>query len=470
MRTLISLLTCLSGFTGIAQSEVIRGRMSLAPVRPYLFTDDNYAEVMDRTKALPSQAPRVGSSIPSDPREYLLKDQVRQVNGELEEAYNRAMLEWLEDVIVPEFSKILRADFGTLESPLAVIQGALLTSTRALKKELPKIEEALSLPAGKRMITVLVAPWDKEPLTGENANKIWKEKNRYAPRQLGFNSWHVTPTRDYAAKHFLRDEEQGEVLSFGRGGNLLNRIYDLTERATAAVLADSPNNNEFYAVPPYAYPIAFTVSLEIEKGNSDLRVQALLGLQPLRMKLNPTSRSPEAEIGIVGISESKPRTEQDTVIEYPLVLATYEQDLRQELKTVPFHVKFGVTPYYHHFLQRLDIDNENGGWRITPYLEGHALKAGFRIPVKIHIASMNVELDPATHGARVSDIDTAIDVTLVRGLRLSFEDGKAADQASREIQTAANQMIAQSIADAETRGRAEALKRFPIAALYLNGK
>ena len=70
----------------------------------------------------------------------------------------------------------------------------------------------------------------------------------------------------------------------------------------------------------------------------------------------------------------------------------------------------------------------------------------------------------------VANLKSAISINITSGIRLGLKDGQAVDQAAKELQSNMNQMIAKAIADAETKGKAEAVKLFPAASLFVDGK
>ena len=191
-----------------SHAEVLRYRIGQSTVRPHLFIDDSAWEAMSRTSKLPSQTPLVGNSVPRDPRDYLLRDKVQQArNGQLDAVYRKTVEEILTKQFLPAFSQLLRSDFGTTQSPMGVLQSALVVATDQLRQSIPQIEEALALPSTTRDIVWMIAPWDKP--TGAHA-----KRERYSPGQMGFSLDARTPTRNWAAKHWIYDED-GTPISTG---------------------------------------------------------------------------------------------------------------------------------------------------------------------------------------------------------------------------------------------------------------
>src|SRR5690606_23888349 len=124
---------------------------------------------------------------------------------------------------------------------------------------------------------------------------------------------------DFAVKHWIYDESSGDPVSFGQRGNLGARVREVAERSTAIVM-EEPYNETPHLVPPYVYPVAFLVHLKIAPGDSRLRLQALLGLQPMLQNLEPAKKSSGAEITHAGVPQPSGLTKDDTILNYPLTV------------------------------------------------------------------------------------------------------------------------------------------------------
>ena len=121
----------------------------------------------------------------------------------------------------------------------------------------------MSMPSGPRHVVFLFGPWDTTPYSEDRANAAWAKNERYSPGRLGFSGRFPEPTRDFGAKHWLYDpNDDGYGYSYGRRGNMGNRVRDLAERSSAIVM-ESPYEEQPHLVAPYVYPIAFLVHLEV---------------------------------------------------------------------------------------------------------------------------------------------------------------------------------------------------------------
>jgi len=148
------------------------------------------------------------------------------------------------------------------------------------------------------------------------------------------------------------------------------------------------------------------------------------------------------------------------------------------------HFDFGIWESYHPFNKRITLGKANGAWRLSPYLGGDFIKGRatsywthIRVPVRIHMTGFDIVADPRAQTAVMENLQTAIELFDRRGgrllpfptgIRIGITEGQPTDQASREIQGSVNTMIAQAFADARTKTRAQALQKFPLAALFID--
>src|SRR4051794_38693038 len=109
----------LLGIADLAHSDVLKYKLSQTSVRPYVFVDDSAWEAAPKSRALPSQTRLLGGQPPSDPREYLLRDQVQGTTDgqQFKAIYQKSVEEVLSQQFLPAFSKLLRSDLGGTESP-----------------------------------------------------------------------------------------------------------------------------------------------------------------------------------------------------------------------------------------------------------------------------------------------------------------------------------------------------------------
>jgi hypothetical protein len=468
----------------VARAEVLQYQVGKSTVRPYLFVDDNKWEALDRTQVLPSQNRKVGDSVPNDARLYLLRDKVKPVgNGDLQAVYTGTVEEILNNQFLPAFSKLGRMDLSTGEAPMTVLTGVLKTAADQMRQALPQIEQALALPSGARQIVFMIAPWDKAPYNEAGSISAYQREERYAPRQMGFSSLWRTPTRDWAAKNWIYDEQAGEAISTGLMGNLGARVQEIAQRQCAIVL-EQPYAETPHQVPPYVYPVAILIRLKVQPGASSLKIQALLGLQPMLQALDPPNKAPMAEIVNAGVPQAAGLTEDDSNWNYPLTLVTFEQPLAQALSQVRLHFDFGIWSQYHHFRRAIELTRDNSAWRMTPYLGGDLVKGNvnsywthLRVPVRIHMTQFDVVNSVSAADAHMENLKTAIEIfdrqggkliPFATGINIGITNGSPTDQAATQIQQSVNDMITKAFADARKGAREAALKKFPLAALFLD--
>jgi hypothetical protein len=470
-----------------AHSEVLRYRIGQSTVRPYLFVDDSGWETMPRTTALPSQTPRLGTTVPTDPRDYFLKDAVRaNANGELNDVYRRTVEEILTKQFLPAFSQLLRSDFGTTQSPMGVLQSALIVATDQLRAAVPQIEAALAAPNTSRDIVWMIAPWDKAPSANAGVAAVAAKRERFSPGHLGFGDAR-TPTRNWAAKHWIYDED-GSPISTGAMGNLGNRINEVAQRSSA-MITDGEYAETPYSVPPYVYPVAILIHLKVVSGATTLKTQLLMGLQPMVQALNPPPpASGGAEIKMAGVPQAGGLNAGDSTTNYPLTLITFRHNLRDQLPAVRLHFDFGIWEGYSPFRRemRLHHTKETGSWRFSPYLSGDFVKGNtasdwthLRVPVRVHMTEFDIVANPRAETAVMENLQTGIEIFDRRGgrlipfptgIRVGILNNGVTQGAAREIQNSVNQQIAAAFADARTKTRAQALEKFPLAALFINGQ
>ncbi|MCC7440596.1 MAG: hypothetical protein IT285_03120 [Bdellovibrionales bacterium] len=456
--------------------------MTQSPVRPHLFVDDNAWEALDRSRALPSQKPAVGASAPTDPRLYLLRDQVKPQSGQLAAVYGQTIDEILSQQFIPAFSELMRMDLDGASAPVNLLERVLRTAAGHLKEALPKIEAALATNAGPRHLTFLIAPWDKAPATDAAAKAAWERGSRYSPRRMGFSTKRRTPVRDWGVKHWLYDEE-GYPIVTGLKGNLGNRVNDVAQHNTAIVLQNAYDETP-HLVPPYVYPVAFLINLTVKPGASTIRLQALLGMQPLLQRLEPATTSPTAEITHAGVPQPGGFTANDTSTNYPMMLVSFEHLLKNELRDMRLNFNFGTWEGYHPFRRRMKLNTANSAWRLTPYLGGDAIKGStasywthLRVPIRVHMTSFDIVTNLTAQTAKMENLKTSIEVfdrragalvPFATNVQIGLTDGQPTQQAAQEVQNTANQMIAKAFADAKRGAKDQALKKFPLAALFID--
>lgn len=452
---------------GLGRAEIILPQADKSGLRMNVFVDDNYWEVLDRNLKLPSQNPFYAQSSDYDPRDVLINKERMITNKALEIINSSDAQDFLIKKIIPQFSILLRAEQGENASLMETFKLSLKQAIAIFEKNLPELEKSLSLPGGgKRVITILVAPWERTPLTDSKLISKYLQQQRFASGQMGFSEMFTTPIRDFGAKHFLRDEESGEALEIGQMGNLFHRLNDQAQATCALILGDET----FYQVPPFAFPLSFLVKFSIAPGNSQVDVDFLAGLHPLHMKMEPASKNNQAEIDQLGVPQVGPLSAEDSTMVYPMVLTHFTHKGRSNPKELKLNLQFGVSPTYHPFKRSLELMNQRGAWKLTPYLQGHALKAGLKIPVQIHITSFDLGMELNSSAVSVSNLQSALNLELPAGIKVGLVDGKVVDQAGRDIQNNMNAMIVQNIALAKQKTRAESAKVFPVAPLFIQGQ
>jgi hypothetical protein len=463
--------------TSASSAAVLQYKTSKAPVRPFLFVDDDAIESSDRERPLPSQSRTIGGRVPADPRDYLLRDTVSGTDRGLAPVYAKAAEELVQQQILPVFAKLLRSNLGAAESPLSLLGDVLKAASEQLRARLPEIEAALASGGRPRRITWLVAPWNR-------TEDDLVAHERYAPGQLGFNYSLRTPTRNFAGKHLLFGGTR--LISSGRQGTLQNTVNDWAEWSTRVQYTDEYAEVP-HAFPPYAYPVGFLVSLTIAPGASKIQAQLLLGLHPLAQKM-ALSPADGAVINRAGVPQGgELRDSGDRLRHYPMALATFaEHDLRQPVETVPLHVDFGVFDGYSSLSRRMSLRRDLGAWRMTPYLGGDVTKVQavqnalrVNLALRIHLTDFDLTIDPRAQSVTMSGLSSAIEVfgrrpdgKLLPGpfnfnIAVDPKSGTATGAAA-QIQDTVNQQVKQAIADARTEGRAKTLQKFPMAALFLD--
>lgn len=473
-----------AGTSSQAQAQVMGYRAKPSSVRPFVFIDDSAWESADRTRVLPDQNPQVGKQIPSDPRDYLLRLQVRRQDAELKEAYGRTVEEVLTQQFLPAFAKLMRSEMGSTDSVLSTITQVVATATNQLKAALPKIEAVMSRPGGPREVTVMVAPWDRNPVTSSpEAARAFDRSQRFAAHQMGFSKYLKTPTRDYAVKHWIYDED-GSPVSRGPKGNLGPRVAEVCSKASA-IMEGGPYAETPVQVPPFVYPVAFLVTLKIQPGASAVRVQSLLGVQPLFQVLDPPNKASGVEIGAAGMPAAGPLKKGDDQTYYPLLLVNFGHALQQDLKEVRLNLRFGVWEGYHPFNREFVLSQAGNAWTMSPYLSGEIVKGPttsywthIRVPVRVHLPQFDLVAEVGGKALRMENLRTSIELfdrkggklaPWPSGIKVGITDGKPVDQASTEIQKAVNDMIQKAFDDARTKTREAAIQKFPLAALFVDG-
>jgi hypothetical protein len=464
--------------------EVLRyNRNARSWVRPFVFLDDSAWEGRDRALPLPSQHRTLRGRPVQDPRDFLLRDQVSRTGGSPNTpALERTAEEVLIGSILPKTAALLKADLGdSSAAPILVFAQVWQGILREMKANLPRLEAELALPAGVRNITFLVAPWDRVPTSDRSFATKWMQASRFSSGQLGFDPAMRTPQRNWSTKHWLADD-QGS-LSFGLPGNLGNRVREVCERSTAMVQADPFSMTDVYAIPPYAYPVAILANLKIAPGRTQLKMQLLLGLQPLAQRLQSPQRQDGVEFSLVGVPQPRGTTPSDEMRRFPLLLGTINQNLRDDDSQLLMHVEFGDWKQYQPISREFQLDRSHGNWRLGPFFGGKFMKGNvnsywthLEIPIRVHLTEFDLNLNLVTQDAQMRNLRTAIDIydsqpgrliPYSTRFNLGMTEGQPTDQAARGIQAAVNENLKREFEQARTRARTEATSRFPVVSLFL---